>query len=62
MVDELSEQWVRRWRAAQAPLSWSLGAGILIFEMVTHGAFHPELIIVGAGLVGLPLVVPGKRD
>lgn len=61
MVDDTSEQWARRWRTVQAPLSFALGAGILIFEMVKRGEFHPELILVGAGLVGLPLVSPGKK-
>ena len=61
MVDDASERWTRVWRAVQAPLSWTLGAGILIFETIRHGQ-DPELIIVGAGLVGLPLVSPGNRS
>lgn len=62
MTTPLDEPWARRWRSLQAPLSFALGAGILIFEMVKRGEFHPELIIVGAGLVGLPLVSPKKGD
>lgn len=60
MVDDPTESWARWWRALQAPLSWVLGAGILIFEAYRHGQ-DPELIIVGAGLVGLPLVTPGGK-
>ena len=61
MVDDASDRATRWWRALQAPLSWTLGAGILIAEIVRHGQ-DPELIIVGAGLVGLPLVAPGQRN
>lgn len=52
----------RIWPALEKPLSWVLGAGLLIFEAVTHGTFHPELIFVGAGLVGYPLLRPGGKS
>lgn len=51
----------RIWPALEKPLSWTLGAGLLIFEAVTGGTFHPELIFVGAGLVGYPLLRPGSK-
>jgi hypothetical protein len=60
VVDDTSERWTRWWRAIQAPLSWALGAGLLIFAAGHQG--HDELFIIGAGLVGLPLVAPGSRS
>lgn len=57
MVDDPADRW--SWPKLQAPLSWALGAGILIFEMLSHGRV-PELIIGGFGLVGFPLVAPKR--
>jgi hypothetical protein len=49
--------WNRWWRVLRDPLTWTLGAGLLIYETVARHGQDSELLVVASGLIGLPIVV-----
>lgn len=52
-----SNEWERTWKALRDPLTWSLGAGLLIYEsVIRHGTDQGLLIVIG-GLLGFPVIV-----
>lgn len=53
-----------RWVALQGPLSFALGAFLLIFEAaktLTGRPIDGELVIAACGLCGLPMFAPPRN-
>lgn len=55
----------RAWQAIRAPLSFGLGALIILTEvtawLVWQRAVEPQLLVIGAGFCGLPAFAPLKK-
>lgn len=50
-------QWDRWWPRLRDLGTWSIGAGLLIYETVIRHGTDQALLVVIAGLIGLPVVV-----
>jgi hypothetical protein len=59
--DEKVRVWSLLWQALRGPLSFTLGASILIYEMTIASPIEGQLLLIGAGLVGLPIFAPEKK-
>ena len=60
-MDARSRRWLDAWTALQGPLSFSLGAFLLVFEAIKTLSGHVidgELVIAACGLCGLPMFAP----
>lgn len=60
-MDDQTRRWVDRWQALKSPISFGLGAVLLLIEVIKSWRGHPidgELVIAASGLCGLPLFAP----